>query len=104
MTERLYAVRGATQVSSNDVNAILDFRFSAVPGLTWYFDHHVSAFVTPEDRAFYERRVVEGEAGGDRPSGQISFVPHRTDANLFALQLGGVVGICRHRNGRGRGR
>ncbi|TMK75323.1 MAG: chorismate mutase [Actinobacteria bacterium] len=24
MTERLYAVRGATQVSSNDVNAILD--------------------------------------------------------------------------------
>jgi hypothetical protein len=49
-----------------EVNAILDFRFSALPGLTWYFDHHVSAFVTAEDRAFYERQATEGEARGDR--------------------------------------
>src|SRR5271166_1428726 len=41
------------KVLSGDVNAILDFRFSPVKELTWYFDHHVSAFVTPEDRAFY---------------------------------------------------
>jgi len=37
-----------------------------VPQLTWYFDHHVSAFVTPEDRAFYERSASDGEAHGDR--------------------------------------
>jgi hypothetical protein len=54
------------KVLSGDVNAILDFRFSALGGLTWYFDHHVSAFVTPEDRAFYERAVAEGEARGKR--------------------------------------
>jgi hypothetical protein len=51
---------------TGDVNAILDFRFSALAQLTWYFDHHVSAFVTPVDRSFYERRAAEGEAAGER--------------------------------------
>jgi hypothetical protein len=54
------------RVLSGDVNAILDFRFSATPQLTWYFDHHVSAFVSPEDRAYYERTAAEGEAHGQR--------------------------------------
>jgi hypothetical protein len=54
------------KVLTGDVNAILDFRFSALPGLSWYFDHHVSAFVTPSERAFYERVAAEGEARGDR--------------------------------------
>ncbi|MBX3191412.1 MAG: hypothetical protein KF819_30735 [Labilithrix sp.] len=39
-------------------NAILDFRFSAAPQLTWYFDHHVSAFPAAEDRAAYEARAA----------------------------------------------
>ena len=42
-----------------DVNAILDFRFSAAPQLTWYFDHHVSAFPSDGDRAAYEARAVD---------------------------------------------
>jgi hypothetical protein len=54
------------KVLSGDVNAILDFRFAAVRQLTWYFDHHVSAFVTPTERAFYEQAVAEGEARGER--------------------------------------
>jgi hypothetical protein len=54
------------KVLTGDVNAILDFRFTAVPGLTWYFDHHVSAFVSPEDRTYYERVAAEGEAHGER--------------------------------------
>jgi hypothetical protein len=54
------------KVLSGDVNAILDFRFAAVRQLTWYFDHHVSAFVTPAERAFYEQAVAEGEAHGER--------------------------------------
>jgi hypothetical protein len=48
-----------------DVNAILDFRFSALEQVSWYFDHHVSAFVTPEDRAYYEQRKSDGEARGE---------------------------------------
>lgn len=43
-----------------DENAILDFRFSAAPELTWYFDHHVSAFPSDGDRAAYEARVGDG--------------------------------------------
>ncbi len=54
------------KVLAGDVNAILDFRFSALPQLTWYFDHHVSAFVTPEERTYYERAAVDGEAHGQR--------------------------------------
>ncbi|HUL58639.1 MAG TPA: DHH family phosphoesterase [Anaeromyxobacteraceae bacterium] len=38
-----------------DVNACLDFRFSASPRLHWWFDHHASAFPTPADRAAFER-------------------------------------------------
>jgi hypothetical protein len=38
-----------------DVNACVDFRFSAAPGLHWWFDHHASAFPTPADRAAFER-------------------------------------------------
>lgn len=47
-------------------NAILDFRFTATPKLTWYFDHHVSAFVTPEDRQAYEMGAREEAPGGRR--------------------------------------
>ncbi len=35
-------------------NAIVDFRYSRSPKLTWWFDHHQSAFATVEDRAAYE--------------------------------------------------
>jgi hypothetical protein len=35
-------------------NAILDFRYTAAPTLTWYFDHHATAFRTPEDRAHFD--------------------------------------------------
>jgi len=44
-----------------DENAILDFRFSRSEKLTWYFDHHVSAFATPEDRAVYDAHVATHE-------------------------------------------
>jgi hypothetical protein len=40
-------------------NAILDFRFSPAPQLTWYFDHHVSAFPSPDDRKTYDERAHE---------------------------------------------
>ena len=51
---------------TGDVNAILDFRYSPFEKLDWYFDHHVSAFVSPGDRADYERRALAQEASGER--------------------------------------
>jgi hypothetical protein len=32
-----------------DVNAIVDFKYATNPNLTWWFDHHQSAFLSPED-------------------------------------------------------
>jgi hypothetical protein len=32
-----------------DENAIVDFKYSSSPRLNWWFDHHQSAFLTPED-------------------------------------------------------
>jgi hypothetical protein len=36
-----------------DENAIVDFRYSASPKLTWWFDHHVSAFPNPGEEAHF---------------------------------------------------
>src|SRR6185312_4955668 len=37
-----------------DENAIVDFKYSSNPRLTWWFDHHQSAFLTPEDQKHFE--------------------------------------------------
>ncbi len=36
---------------TGDENAIVDFKYSASPRITWWFDHHQSAFLTAEDQA-----------------------------------------------------
>jgi hypothetical protein len=36
-----------------DENAIVDFKYSTSEKLTWWFDHHQSAFLTPEDEAHF---------------------------------------------------
>ena len=38
-----------------DENAIVDFKYSCSEKLTWWFDHHQSAFLTPEDEAHFQR-------------------------------------------------
>ncbi len=38
-----------------DENAIVDFKYSASPKITWWFDHHQSAFLTPEDAEHFEQ-------------------------------------------------
>jgi hypothetical protein len=37
-----------------DENAIVDFKYSSSPRITWWFDHHQSAFLTPSDAAHFE--------------------------------------------------
>src|SRR5215472_5847654 len=37
-----------------DENAIVDFKYSPSPKITWWFDHHQSAFLTPEDASHFE--------------------------------------------------
>jgi hypothetical protein len=37
-----------------DENAIVDFKYSSSPKITWWFDHHQSAFLSPADAAHFE--------------------------------------------------
>jgi hypothetical protein len=38
-----------------DENAIVDFKYSSSPKITWWFDHHQSAFLTPGDAEHFEQ-------------------------------------------------
>ena len=41
-------------------NAIVDFKYSASPKVTWWFDHHQSAFLTAEDQKSFEAGQSDG--------------------------------------------
>ncbi len=36
-----------------DENAIVDFKYASSPRINWWFDHHQSAFLTPQDAAAF---------------------------------------------------
>ena len=40
---------------NGDENVIVDFKYSSSPRITWWFDHHQSAFLSPEDAAHFEQ-------------------------------------------------
>jgi hypothetical protein len=42
-------------IFDGDENVIVDFKYSSSPKLTWWFDHHQSAFLTPEDAEHFQR-------------------------------------------------
>ncbi len=39
---------------TGDENAIVDFKYSPSPRITWWFDHHLSAFLTPQDSEHFQ--------------------------------------------------
>ncbi|HEY3027278.1 MAG TPA: hypothetical protein VGJ55_14100 [Pyrinomonadaceae bacterium] len=41
------------EMFDGEENAIVDFKYSPSEKLTWWFDHHQSAFLTPEDEAHF---------------------------------------------------
>ena len=41
------------EMFDGDENAIVDFKYSPSESLTWWFDHHESAFLTPQDEAHF---------------------------------------------------
>jgi hypothetical protein len=43
------------EMFDGDENAIVDFKYSTSDRLTWWFDHHQSAFLTAEDEEHYRR-------------------------------------------------
>ncbi len=45
---------------TGDENSIVDFKYSPSPRVTWWFDHHQSAFLTPEDQQQFESQQADG--------------------------------------------
>ena len=45
------------ELFDGDENAIVDFKYSNSPRLTWWFDHHQSAFLSREDAEQYRREA-----------------------------------------------
>src|SRR4051812_26508680 len=41
------------ELFDGDENAIVDFKYSPTERLTWWFDHHQSAFLSPHDEKHY---------------------------------------------------
>jgi hypothetical protein len=61
----------AAFVSTEDggENAIVDFKYSASPKVTWWFDHHQSAFLTPEDQRDFLAWQAQANGAGVRVRG-----------------------------------
>ena len=47
-------------VANGDENAIVDFKYSASQKVTWWFDHHQSAFLTADDQKGFEAGQADG--------------------------------------------
>jgi hypothetical protein len=53
--------RAEDKIFDGDENAILDYRFCASEKLSWYFDHHRTAFGSDADREVFEARRSLGQ-------------------------------------------
>ncbi len=65
-----------------DDNACVDFRYSADPRMTWWFDHHVSAFQPPELREQFEADD-SGQKFYDPAASSCALFLHRVLASRF---------------------
>ena len=67
---------------SGDENAIVDFKYSPSEKITWWFDHHLSAFLTPEDQGHFLR----GQADGTQAMRKF-YDPAYTSCTSFIAQI-----------------
>jgi hypothetical protein len=67
---------------TGDENAIVDFKYSASPKITWWFDHHLSAFLTPADHAHY----LQGQADGTQRERKF-YDPNYTSCTSFIAHI-----------------
>jgi hypothetical protein len=72
---------------SGDENAIVDFKYSNDPRVTWWFDHHQSAFLTPEDLAEFEAGQAEAALSGDPRAMRKFFDPNYTSCTSFIANI-----------------
>lgn len=66
-------------------SAILDFRYTATDKLTWYFDHHVSAFPTDRERDHFSALEQTGKAFFDAKAGSCTMLVDRISRQKFGV-------------------
>jgi hypothetical protein len=67
---------------TGDENAIVDFKYSPSPRITWWFDHHLSAFLTPRD----QQNFLDGQKA-QAPPGRKFFDPNYTSCTSFIAHI-----------------
>jgi len=60
LVHRAGALFDESAFDTSSDNAIVDFKYSRSPRVTWWFDHHLSAFLSPEDQAAFEHGQADG--------------------------------------------
>jgi hypothetical protein len=68
---------------TGDENAVVDFKYSSSPKITWWFDHHLSAFLSPEDHTQYVRGLADGTFARHR-----FYDPDYTSCTSFLAHIG----------------
>lgn len=76
------------------LNACVDFRFSARPGLHWWFDHHQSAFQSEADRAAFEADR-SGQKFWDPKAPSCTGLIHRTLRDRFGWEAPALAELVR---------
>jgi hypothetical protein len=67
---------------TGDQNAIVDFKYSSSPRITWWFDHHLSAFLTPQDHQNFLDCQRDPDCGSRK-----FFDPHYTSCTSFLAHI-----------------
>jgi hypothetical protein len=70
---------------TGDENAIVDFKYSASPKITWWFDHHLSAFLTPQDQEHFQACQRDPACAARK-----FFDPTYTSCTKFLADIGAV--------------
>lgn len=66
-----------------DENVIVDFKYATNPKLTWWFDHHQSAFLSTEDHEHFNKL----RANGDSRAKQLFFDPAYRSCTQFIADV-----------------
>ena len=84
------------ELFDGELNALLDFQYSPTPKLTWYFDHHVTAFPDVSARLDFEANANSGRYFLDPTAGSCAKVLGRVITSQFGLALGQLTSLVEH--------
>lgn len=75
--------------------AILDFRYTRTSALTWYFDHHVSAFPTEDERTHFESLAARNRGFYDAQCSSCTKLIDHTAREIFGVDTSPFAELVR---------